>query len=100
MVYLLNAKLKRALNGEKEEENNEKDKDDNFICSNCNLLNKEKKLLEAKVQSLLDTIHQKDLEIAKLKEMLGLSDKADVMMQEEKKGKKKKHKKRRKRRQR
>jgi hypothetical protein len=93
MVYLLNAKLKRALNGEKEEENNEKDKDDNFICSNCNLLNKEKKLLEAKVQSLLDTIHQKDLEIAKLKEMLGLSDKADVMMQEEKKGKKKKHKK-------
>ena len=96
MVYLLNAKLKRALNGEKEEENVEKENDENFICSNCNLLNKEKKLLEAKVQSLLDTIHQKDLEIAKLKEMLGLSDKADVMMLEEKKEKKKKHKKKKK----
>ena len=96
MVYLLNAKLKRALNGEKEEENVEKENDENFICSNCNLLNKEKKLLEAKVQSLLDTIHQKDLEIAKLKEMLGLSDKADVMMLEEKKEKKKKKKKKKK----
>ena len=40
------------------------------------------------MKSLLDTIHQKDLEIAKLKEMLGLSDKADVMMMDEKKGKK------------
>ena len=48
-----------------------------------------------KVQSLLDTIHQKDLEIAKLKEMLGLSDKADVMPMEnsKSKSKKKKHKK-------
>ena len=94
MVYLLNAKLKRALNGEKEDENVDKENEENFICSNCNLLSKEKKLLETKVQSLLDTIHQKDLEIAKLKEMLGLSDKADVMMMDEKKGKKKKkHKK-------
>jgi len=93
MVYLLNAKLKRALNGEIEEENADKDNEDNFMCSNCKLLTKEKNLLEAKVQSLLDTIHQKDLEIAKLKEMLGLSDKADVMMMDDKKGKKKKHKK-------
>ena len=93
MVYLLNAKLKRALNGEIEEENAEKENEDNFMCSNCKLLTKEKNLLEAKVQSLLDTIHQKDLEIAKLKEMLGLSDKADVMMMDEKKGNKKKHKK-------
>ena len=93
MVYLLNAKLKRALNGEIEEENGDKENEDNFMCSNCKLLSKEKNLLEAKVQSLLDTIHQKDLEIAKLKEMLGLSDKADVMMMDEKKGKKKKHKK-------
>ena len=91
MVYLLNAKLKRALNGEKVDENADNENEDNIICSNCNLLRKEKKLLEAKVQSLLDTIHQKDLEIAKLKEMLGLSDKADVMMLE--KEKKKKHKK-------
>ena len=95
MVYLLNAKLKRALNGEKEDENADKDKEDNIICSNCNLLRKEKKLLESKVQSLLDTIHQKDLEIAKLKEMLGLSDKAEVMPMEnsKSKSKKKKHKK-------
>ena len=94
MVYLLNAKLKRALNGEKiDDENADKDNDENIICSNCNLLRKEKKLLETKVQSLLDTIHQKDLEIAKLKEMLGLSDKADVMVLENSKSKKKKHKK-------
>ena len=90
MVYLLNAKLKRALNGEKEDdENADKDNEENIICSNCNLLRKEKKLLESKVQSLLDTIHQKDLEIAKLKEMLGLSDKADVMSTEKSKSKKK-----------
>ena len=97
MVYLLNAKLKRALNGEKEDdENADKDNEENIICSNCNLLRKEKKLLETKVQSLLDTIHQKDLEIAKLKEMLGLSDKADVMPMENTKSKKKKHKKKKK----
>ena len=90
MVYLLNAKLKRALNGEKEDdENADKDNEENIICSNCNLLRKEKKLLESKVQSLLDTIHHKDLEIAKLKEMLGLSDKADVMSTEKSKSKKK-----------
>ena len=89
MVYLLNAKLKRALNGEKEDdENADKDNEENIICSNCNLLRKEKKLLETKVQSLLDTIHQKDLEIAKLKEMLGLSDKAQVMPMENEKKKK------------
>ena len=93
MVYLLNAKLRRALNGEKEDENADKENGDNIICSNCNLLTKEKNILEAKVQSLLDTIHKKDLEIAKLKEMLGLSDKADVMVSDEKKSKKKKHKK-------
>ena len=93
MVYLLNAKLRRALNGEKEDENADKETGDNIICSNCNLLTKEKNILEAKVQSLLDTIHKKDLEIAKLKEMLGLSDKADVMVSDEKKSKKKKHKK-------
>ena len=88
MVYLLNAKLKRALNGEKEDdENADKDNEENIICSNCNLLRKEKKLLETKVQSLLDTIHQKDLEIAKLKEMLGLKKikKLNLKMVKEKK---------------
>ncbi len=34
MVYLLNAKLKRALNGEVIEE--EKENEDNIVCSNCN----------------------------------------------------------------
>ena len=54
MVYLLNDKLKRALNGEAiDEEDNE---DHNVFCSNCNLLRKEKQLLEDKVQSLLDSI--------------------------------------------
>ena len=32
MVYLLNAKLKRALNGEKEDENVDKENEENFIC--------------------------------------------------------------------
>ena len=37
MVYLLNAKLKWALNGEKEDdENADKDIEENIICSNCN----------------------------------------------------------------
>ena len=95
MVYLLNAKLKRALNGEKIDDPtlNEKENEDNDFCSNCRLLRKEKKLLEDKVQNLLDTIHKKDLEIAKLKEMLGISPNVDVMVDEKgKKGKKKKKK--------
>ena len=71
MVYLLNAKLKRALNGEKEDENADKDNEENIICSNCNELRKEKKL----------------------KERWGLSDKAQVKPRENEKSKKKKHKK-------
>ena len=93
MVYLLNAKLKRALNGEKIDEENENDKqnEDGDFCSNCNLLRKDKKILEDKVQSLLDTIHRKDLEIAKLKEMLGINANVDVLLDEKgKKGKKRK----------
>ena len=90
MIYLLNAKLKRALNGEKidEENSNDKENGDNDFCSNCNLLKKEKKLLEDKIQNLLDTIQEKDLEIAKLKEMLGLPNNYDVLIKE--KGKKNK----------
>ena len=94
MVYLLNAKLKKALNGEIIDEKNLKGKedDDNILCSNCTLLRKEKKLLEDKVQKLLDIINQKNMEISKLKQMLGISDKTDIMVKE--KGKKdKKHKK-------
>ena len=89
MVYLLNAKLKRALNGEIIEE--EKDNEDNIVCSNCNLLRKEKQMLEDKVQNLLDKIHEKDIEISKLKEMLGISDKSEIIIKD--KGKKGKHKK-------
>ena len=80
MVYLLNAKLKRALNGEVVDE--EKENEDNIVCSNCNLLQKEKQMLEDKVQALLDKIHEKDMEIAKLKEMLGISDKSDVIIKD------------------
>ena len=46
MVYLLNDKLKRALNGEKMDDNanEEGDDNDNVLCSNCNnLLKKGKK---------------------------------------------------------
>ena len=95
MVYLLNAKLKKALNGENVDDENIDDKDNigNDYCSNCNLLRKEKKLLEDKVQSLLDRIHEKDLEISKLKEMLGIADNVDVLGKNKgKKGKKKKKK--------
>ena len=91
MVYLLNAKLKRALNGEIDENDNDKDTEENVTCSNCNLLRKEKKLLENKVQTLLESIRKKDMEISKLKEMLGINDKCEIEIKD--KGKKKKHKK-------
>ena len=91
MVYLLNAKLKRALNGEIDE--NDNDNEENVTCSNCNLLRKEKKLLENKVQTLLESIRKKDMEISKLKEMLGINDKCEIEIKD--KGKKKKHKKKR-----
>ena len=89
MVSLLNAKLRKALNGEIEENVNDQDNEDNIYCSNCNLLRKEKKLLENKVQNLLDTIHEKDMEISKLKEMLGISGKSDVNTTKKNKKKKK-----------
>ena len=88
MVYLLNAKLKKALNGEIDENAND---NEDVSCSNCNLLRKEKRLLENKVQTLLETIRKKDMEISKLKEMLGKSEKDEIVIKE--KGKKKKHKK-------
>ena len=88
MVYLLNAKLKKALNGEIDENAND---NEDVSCSNCNLLRKEKRLLENKVQTLLETIRKKDMEISKLKEMLGISEKDEIVIKE--KGKKKKHKK-------
>ena len=94
MVYLLNAKLKKALNGEVEENNtnNEKENEDNIYCSNCNLLRKDKKLLEDKVQTLLETIRKKDMEISKLKEKLGITDKGEIEIKDKKKKKKHKHK--------
>ena len=82
MVYLLNEKLqlcniklRKALNGEPiDEEELKKENEDyyNIECSNCSLLRKEKKLLEDKIQNLLDDIHEKDMEIARLREKLGL----------------------------
>ena len=59
MVYLLNAKLKRALNGEIKKK--KKDNEDNIVCSNCNLLRKEKQMLEDKVQNLLEKSMKKIL---------------------------------------
>ena len=89
MVYLLNVKLKKALNGENDEDEN---KENEEYCSNCNLLRKEKQLMEDKIQNLLDKIHEKDLEICKLKEMLGISDKANIIIKDKKKDKKNKEK--------
>ena len=37
-------------------------------------------MLEDKVQNLLDKIHEKDIEISKLKEMLGISDKSEIII--------------------
>ena len=92
MVYQLNAKLQRALNGEKIDDPNAND-EENILCSNCKLLTKEKRLLENKVQKLLDTIQEKDLEISKLKEMLGIGNNVDELVDGKgKKGKKKKKK--------
>ena len=86
MVYLLNVKLKKALNGENDEDEN---KENEEYCSNCNLFRKEKQLMEDRIQNLLDKIHEKDLEICKLKEMLGISDKANIIIKDKKKDKKK-----------
>ena len=92
MVYQLNAKLQRALNGEKIDDPNAND-EENILCSNCKLLRKEKRLLEDKVQKLLDTIQEKDLEISKLKEMLGIGNNVDILIDgKDKKAKKKKKK--------
>ena len=77
LVDLLNGKLLSAsekihklLNGDKinlEEENKNANKNKN-VCSNCELLTKEKKILESKIQELMDNIQEKDTEIEKLKE--------------------------------
>ena len=77
LVDILNGKLLSAsekihklLNGDKvnlEEENKNATKDKN-VCSNCELLTKQKKILENKIQELMDNIQEKDTEITKLKE--------------------------------
>ena len=65
-----NEKIHKLLNGDKinlEEENKNANKEKN-VCSNCELLTKEKKILENKIQELMDNIQEKDSEITKLKE--------------------------------
>lgn len=74
-LQLANSNLRRAINGEKIDidslkRNSKEDNEDNIECSNCNLLRKEKNLLEDKVQKLLDTINEKDIEIARLKSFI------------------------------
>ena len=92
MVNQLNDKLQRALNGERINDPNAND-EENILCSNCKLLKKEKKLLEDKVQKLLDKIQEKDLEISKLKEMLGIGNNVDILVDDKNKKTKKKKKK-------
>ena len=79
LVDILNGKLLSAsekihklLNGDKinlEEENKNANKDKN-VCSNCELLTKEKKILENKIQELMDNIQEKDNEITKIKQII------------------------------
>ena len=66
-LLLANKKIYKLLNGEKinlDEESFYKTKS----CNNCDLLLKEKKILENKIQELMDNIQEKDNEISKLKE--------------------------------
>ena len=77
-LLLANKKITKLINGEKinteEEEENKmndnqkKSKNNSFICNNCDLISKEKKILENKIQELMDTIQEKETEISKLKE--------------------------------
>jgi len=75
-LIIANDKIYKLLKGEKinlNEENKDNKKEiinNSFLCKNCNLLSKEKKILENKVQELMDTIQEKDSEIFKLKEEL------------------------------
>ena len=74
-LLLANEKIRKLVNGEKinineeENKNNIKGKDTNYyLCNNCDLLSKEKKILENKIQILMESIQEKDNEISKLKE--------------------------------
>ena len=74
-LLLANEKIQKLVKGEKinlnEEPNNKdnKEKENNtFICNNCYLLSKEKKIMENKIQELMDSLQEKDNEISKLKE--------------------------------
>ena len=77
-LLLANKKIFKLINGEKinteEEEENKmnnnqkKSKNSSFVCNNCELISKEKKILENKIQELMDTIQEKETEISKLKE--------------------------------
>ena len=75
-LILANEKILKLSNGEKmnlkEENSNNKEVKDNhnifYTCHNCDLLSKEKKILEDKIQILMESIQDKDNEISKLKE--------------------------------
>ena len=78
-LIIANEKILKLSNGEKinqkeEVSNNNKNKEvkDNhnniYICHNCDLLSKEKKISEDKIQILMESIQDKDNEISKLKE--------------------------------
>ena len=74
-LLIANEKIRKLVNGEKinineeENKNSTKGKDTNYyLCNNCDLLSKEKKILENKIQVLMESIQEKDNEISKLKE--------------------------------
>ena len=76
-LLLANEKIHKLYKGEKinlaeeqtNNDNKEKEKENNsFTCNNCDLLSKEKKIMETKIQELMDSLQEKDNEISKLKE--------------------------------
>ena len=68
MVYKLNKKLEEANLKILKMKNGELfDEDDNEFCGLCNLVKEEKKVLEEKVEELLNVIKEKNMVIEKLK---------------------------------
>ena len=76
-LSLANEKIYKLIKGEKinlNEENNIINKKtkikgkNSFLCNNCDLISKEKKILENKIQELMENIQEKETEISKLKE--------------------------------
>ena len=71
-LSLANEKIYKLIKGEKITLNEDKKRKtrgkSSFSCNNCDLISKEKKILEIKIQELMENIQEKETEISKLKE--------------------------------